>query len=91
MANTMQGSQSDVADTANSRLDRLSDTAHETVDRFSTAASQAAERLSAKSEELLAAKDELVETTRSYVKEHPIAAVGIALAVGMVLSRILRR
>ena len=35
-------------------------------------------------------KDDWVEGARDYVREHPIAALGIAAAAGYVLSMIMR-
>jgi ElaB/YqjD/DUF883 family membrane-anchored ribosome-binding protein len=91
MQNTgIQGS-SNVAEKSGLNLDRIADTAHQTVDRFASAASTAAGRLSEKSDELLQLKDQVVDQTRGYVKEHPLATVAIALAIGMLLSRLTRR
>jgi ElaB/YqjD/DUF883 family membrane-anchored ribosome-binding protein len=35
-------------------------------------------------------KDNWVEGAREYVREHPIAALGMAAAAGYVLSRLMR-
>jgi ElaB/YqjD/DUF883 family membrane-anchored ribosome-binding protein len=35
-------------------------------------------------------KEDWVEATRGYVRDHPVAALGIALAAGYVLSALLR-
>jgi ElaB/YqjD/DUF883 family membrane-anchored ribosome-binding protein len=48
------------------------------------------EQLGAKSEEWLAMKDRAMETTRGYVRENPLIALGIALALGILLARITR-
>ena len=71
-------------------IDRLSATAHGAVDRAASAAATAADRFGAKSHDLLVARDEWMDTTRGYVREHPLAALGIALAAGYLLSRITR-
>jgi ElaB/YqjD/DUF883 family membrane-anchored ribosome-binding protein len=81
----------DVAQRAHASIDRVRTSAHETVERAASLASSAADRVSARSGDLLATKDEWMETTRGYVREHPFAALGIALAAGYLLSRITGR
>jgi len=76
---------------AHAGIDRLSNGAHDTVERVASVAADTAQRLGAKSGELLRAKDEWTESTRSYVREHPLAALGIALAAGYLLSRLTSR
>ena len=76
---------------ASKGLTRISETAQQTIDRLTRAASTAADRLSARSEELGALSGRAVDTARSYAREHPIAAIGIAIAVGVLLSRLLSR
>jgi len=72
-------------------LGRLSETAQQTLGRVSEVASQAASRLSEKGQQLLELKGEAVDTARSYVREHPIAAIGIAIAIGLLISRLTSR
>ncbi len=88
----MQGSQSGMqyADQAASTLNRASERVHETVDRVTDAATSSLQQLGIDSEEWLAMKDRAVETTRGYVRENPLMALGIALAVGILLARITR-
>lgn len=74
--------------TQKQQLDRLSETAHAAVDRATQAAAQVAERFGERSEELLAMKDNYIETAREYVKDNPFMAVGIALAAGYLLGKI---
>jgi ElaB/YqjD/DUF883 family membrane-anchored ribosome-binding protein len=80
-----------VSDKAHAGIDRLSASAHHAVDRAAGAATIAADRLGAKSRELLSAGDEWVDVTRGYVRDHPLAALGVALAAGYLLSRMLSR
>lgn len=75
---------------AEQNIERVSSTAHETVDRVAQTAAAYAERFGEKAEELLELKDNWVEGAREYVREHPIAALGIAVAAGYVLSMIMR-
>ena len=71
-------------------IERASQSAHAAVDRAAQTASQAAERIGAKTDELMAMKEDWVEAGREYVREHPIAALGIAAAAGYLLSVLMR-
>ena len=71
-------------------IDRLSQGAHQVVDRAASAASSVASRVGEKGEEWLEMKDNWVEGARDYVREHPIAALGIAAAAGYLFSMISR-
>ena len=61
------------------QIDRVSDGAHRVVDQFGE-----------KADELMEMKEDWVEATRDYVREHPMAALGMALAAGYVLSALMR-
>ena len=102
MQNTsMQGSTPSAASTgrraenlagkATESLGRLSESAQQTMDRVTDAASQAASRLSEKGQELWEMRGEAVDTARSYVRQHPIATIGIAIAIGLLISRLTTR
>ena len=71
-------------------IERASSSAHEAVDRVTQAASQYAERFGETAEQWLEMKDNWVEGARDYVREHPIAALGIAAAAGYLLHMITR-
>jgi ElaB/YqjD/DUF883 family membrane-anchored ribosome-binding protein len=75
---------------ADTGVDRLSQGAHDAVDRAAQAASSVAERFGEKSDELWEMQENWVEGAREYVREHPVAALGIALAAGYILSMIMR-
>ena len=81
----------DLATRASEKLGQLSDTAHQTMGRLTNAASQAASRLGERGEELWALQGKATETARTYMREHPLATIGIAVAIGLVLSRLLTR
>jgi len=72
------------------QVDRLSQTAHETVDRAAQAVSSVTDRVSEKYEELYAMQEDWVQAGREYVREHPVAALGIAAAAGYILSMLMR-
>ena len=89
---SQSGSTADkLSEQASAGLSRLSETAQQTVGRVSQAASQAATRLSDKGHELYEMRGEYIDTARTYVREHPMAAIGIAIAVGLLISRLTSR
>ena len=77
------------AEAARPAVDRVASTAHQAVDRVAGAATSAAETLDMKTELLLDAQARFSEDCRDYVRENPMMAVGIAVAAGFVLSRLL--
>lgn len=60
------------------------------IDRLSQGAHSAVERAAQKGEELVEMKDNWVEGAADYVREHPLAALGIAAAAGYLFSVISR-
>ena len=71
-------------------IERYGSSAQEAVERATQSAAAVAERFGEKAEEWLEMKDNWVEGAREYVREHPVAALGIAAAAGYVLSMIMR-
>jgi ElaB/YqjD/DUF883 family membrane-anchored ribosome-binding protein len=69
--------------------DQACDFAHDTVDKIVNATHQAAEALDEKSEQFIDAEQQIVKNCRSYIKENPLTSVGIAVAGGFLLSRLL--
>jgi ElaB/YqjD/DUF883 family membrane-anchored ribosome-binding protein len=78
-----------LAEQASSGLSRLGETAQERFGRVQEAAAQAASRLSERSRDLLNAP--AVDQVRTYVREHPVAAIGIAIAIGLIISKLTSR
>lgn len=68
-------------------IGRLTSGAHATVDRVAEKASTAAARLGSKGEQLMVAQDRLMQPARERVRRYPIVAIGIAIGVGLLLSR----
>jgi ElaB/YqjD/DUF883 family membrane-anchored ribosome-binding protein len=68
---------------AEQTIERAGSSAHQAVERVAQTASQYAE-------EWLEMKDNWVEGARDYVREHPVAALGMAVAAGYILSMIMR-
>lgn len=71
-------------------VERATTGAHDAVDRVAQTATAYAERFGEKAEEWLEMKDNWVEGAREYVREHPVAALGIAAAAGYILSMLMR-
>ena len=78
-----------VSDAAKPAVDRIASSAHEAVDKVAGVATQAAETLGVRGEQIKSAQEKLVESAREYMHEHPVATLGIAVAAGFVLSRLL--
>lgn len=71
-------------------VDRLLTGAHQAVDKLSGFAAVAADTVSEKSVQLKDAHARLMETGRVQVREKPALAVGIAVAAGYILGRMMR-
>ena len=70
-------------------IDKAANSAHEAVDKVASATNQAAEALGEKGEQLKNAEQQLMENCRGYVRDNPITSLGIAVAAGFLLSRVL--
>ncbi len=68
---------------ATETIDRLASRAHDTVDRVSAQASSMANRMGSSGEQYY-------EQTRQYMIANPMRALGIAVAAGFLLGRLLR-
>lgn len=71
-------------------LGRLSSTAHQTVDRLADGATRAVEKLASQRQWLSEAPPRALASSRSWIQDKPLETVGIALAVGYVVGRLLR-
>lgn len=72
-------------------IEKASSTAHQTVDRLASAAASAKESLLASGEEWAAQGQQYMEQTRQAVRNNPLAAIGIAVAAGILLSKLTSR
>lgn len=88
----MQGSPTggQYAGEAQSAVHGATERVHDTVDRAAQAATSSLQQLGEKSEEWMAMGNQAMESTRTYVRENPFVALGVALAVGILLARITR-
>lgn len=65
--------------------------AHHTVDKVGNVATHAAESLGHKGDDINAARIKLIDRASEYMREHPVASLGIAVASGYILSMIWSR
>jgi ElaB/YqjD/DUF883 family membrane-anchored ribosome-binding protein len=70
-------------------IDKAANSAHEAVDKVASATNQAAEAIGEKGEQLKNAEQQLMEDFRGYVRDNPMTSLGIAVAAGFLLSRVL--
>ena len=71
-------------------IGRVAAIAHQAVDQAASAAAPGAEWLSTKGESLKATKRMLVDDTCRLVAANPLKSIGMALAVGFLISRMMR-
>lgn len=76
-----------LAERAAAGIGRASSSAHQAVDRMAESAAFAAERLGRTGGQLRAKQDYWMGAARGCVRNHPLASIGIALGVGLLLSR----
>ena len=88
-----------IAERTRTTVDRAAQSAHEAIDRLAAKAGPAIERLRgtatnageslrARADQFGDLEEQWVESARAYVRENPLAAVGIAVAVGLLLGKI---
>ncbi len=85
------GAAEDAARKVTPAIDRTAGFAHRAVDNAAAAVAPAAEWLNEQALALNATQKKLVNNTREYVAANPLMSLGIALATGFLISRILRR
>jgi ElaB/YqjD/DUF883 family membrane-anchored ribosome-binding protein len=78
-----------LASTAHPAVDRLASGAHGAVDRLAEMADSTSARLSKQADQLNAARMRVSANCGTYVRENPLTSLGIAAAVGFVLSRLI--
>lgn len=77
-----------VAQSAHQTVDRLAEKAAPAIDKLRTRMSGANESLKAQADQLRQMQGEWTESARACVRENPIASVAVALAAGVLLSKI---
>lgn len=73
-----------------SATERLARAAHQAVDTLSGYGGRAEERLRDTTQIATERSREMMDQVRFYVEEHPLAAIGIAAAVGFTLGMLIR-
>ncbi len=70
-------------------VNKASHLAHEAVDKITHASNQAADALDEKGQQLKSVEQRLMKDCQGYIRDNPVASLGIAVATGFLLSRIL--
>ena len=70
-------------------IDKATNSANEAIDKPASATNQDIEAQGKNGEQLKSAELQLVEDCRVYVHDNPITSLGIAVAAGFLLSRML--
>lgn len=78
-----------MSDAARPAVDRMASGAHQAVDKVAAVANQAADTLGTKSDEIKEAQTRLMTQCSGYVRANPLTSLGIAVAAGFLLSRLL--
>jgi ElaB/YqjD/DUF883 family membrane-anchored ribosome-binding protein len=73
---------------AHEAVDRFADKAIPAVERLKGTYSEAADTLKQRADQAVDLKDEWTESLRTAVREHPLAAIATALAVGVIIARL---
>lgn len=69
---------------------RLSSTVHKTVDKLADGAARAVDKLSGQHQWIREAPPRALASSKSWIQDKPLETVGIALAVGYAVGRLLR-
>jgi ElaB/YqjD/DUF883 family membrane-anchored ribosome-binding protein len=77
------------SDAARPAVDRIASGAHQAVDKFADAATHAAESLGVKGGQLKDAQARLMKDWGGYVGANPVVSLGVAVAAGFLLSRLI--
>jgi ElaB/YqjD/DUF883 family membrane-anchored ribosome-binding protein len=76
---------------AHEAVDRIADKAIPAVERLKDTYAGATEAIKHRADQAVDLKDEWTESLRAAVREHPLAAIGTALAIGALLARLTAR
>jgi ElaB/YqjD/DUF883 family membrane-anchored ribosome-binding protein len=76
---------------AHALVDRLAQTAGPAVDRLLSGVDSATEALQSGAEDFSELQERWVESCRDCVREHPLVSIGVAVAAGMLLNRLMTR
>ena len=79
-----------VSDVARPAVEKITVGAHQAVEKIVGMASQAAGTVAEKSEQLHDIQQQLIHDCRTYVRQKPVASLGIAIGLGFLIGRFLR-
>jgi ElaB/YqjD/DUF883 family membrane-anchored ribosome-binding protein len=88
--NSIAAAADEAARKARPAIDRVAAMAHQAVDAAADAAAPTADWVSGQGERLNATQKKLMADTCGYISAHPLKAIGIAVAAGFLLSRLIR-
>jgi ElaB/YqjD/DUF883 family membrane-anchored ribosome-binding protein len=71
--------------------DKVSKSTQKAFDKVANAAHQATDAMGEKGDQLLNTEQKLMRECRGYVRDNPLTLLGIAVAAGFLLSRLLGR
>ena len=80
---TREGSKSET-------INRIAGSAHQAVDRIAQGADSALQSVRGSSEAWKESGDQSLERVQEYVRESPLVALGMAVAMGFLLGRLMR-
>ena len=80
-----------LANPARSTVDSLSSTAHQTVDSLAGSAGHVADRFADETRKIGEAPRKALDYSKSCIRDSPLEAVGIALALGFIFGRLTAR
>ena len=72
---------------AHDTVERLSNAAHQTVDKLAGSAASVADRFSDQARWMSETPPRMLASSKSWIQEKPLEAVGIAVAVGYLMGR----
>jgi ElaB/YqjD/DUF883 family membrane-anchored ribosome-binding protein len=77
------------AEAVHPAIDRMASSAHRAVNSADEAASHATDAIAKAGNKAGAKGEELYAASASYMREHPVFTIGVAVAAGYLLSRLL--
>ena len=77
-----------MVDPAINTVNRVTTVAHDTVNRLASGATHVADRVSEQASRVTEASGRAVESSKSWIQDKPLEAVGMALALGFIIDRL---
>ena len=77
-----------IVDPAINTVDRVTIAAHDTVNRLASGATHVADRVAEQASRVSDASGRAVESSKSWIQDKPLEAVGMALALGFIIGRL---